>query len=194
MSIKITSPIEGYSETTYLGSIELKFHKGSVKVKELSDAARTYLLGAGYTVDGESIDQPEADEPVDSRDFDLPIQVGEPLRDGAVDPHEGDFLAPTNAGEADPHGPDVVSPEIHGSQGVRPVKAGDVDVDDADVQDEAETADAESATDGTPVDALEEPAGNASRETWLIYAHSTGSDVPEGLSRDDLRDQFGSKA
>ncbi len=32
-----------------------------------------------------------------------------PLRDAAVDPHQGDYLPPVNAGTADPHGPKVVS-------------------------------------------------------------------------------------
>lgn len=35
--------------------------------------------------------------------------VGEPLRDAAVDPDQGDYLPPVNAGTADPHGPEVVS-------------------------------------------------------------------------------------
>jgi hypothetical protein len=39
----------------------------------------------------------------------LTTQVGTPLRDASVDPHEDDYLPPTNAGAADPHGPDVVS-------------------------------------------------------------------------------------
>lgn len=70
-------------------------------------------------------------------------QIGTRLRDAAVDPRPGDFLAPTNAGVAgelgNPHGPSVVSPEIHGSQGVRPIRPGDVS-SDATTQDAAEDA------------------------------------------------------
>jgi hypothetical protein len=34
----------------------------------------------------------------DPRDYVNPTVVGTPLRDGAVDPREGDFLGPLNAG------------------------------------------------------------------------------------------------
>lgn len=41
---------------------------------------------------------------------------GSRLRDGAVDPHEDDYLGPPNAGTVgeagNPHGPNVVNPEI----------------------------------------------------------------------------------
>jgi len=64
-----------------------------------------------------------------------PEQIGTRLRDGAVDPRPGDFLGPTNAGAdgelGNPHGPTVVNPEIHASQGVRPVRPGVVDSDPA---------------------------------------------------------------
>ncbi len=79
--------------------------------------------------------------PVDARAVDGPTVVGTPLRDAAVDPRPGDFLAPTNAGKADPHGPLVVAPGIHAveSQVVRP---GQVFVNDLAAQDAAETAQA----------------------------------------------------
>lgn len=76
--------------------------------------------------------------PIDPRTLE-DEQVGTKLRDGAVDPKAGDFLGPSNAGEDNPHGPTVVNPEIHARQGVRPVRPGEVS-DDAEVQDEAETA------------------------------------------------------
>lgn len=66
-------------------------------------------------------------------------QIGTPLRDAAVDPEEGDFLAPINAGDEDPHGPLVISPEIHASQGVHPVRPGAVS-GTAATQDAAEKA------------------------------------------------------
>lgn len=41
---------------------------------------------------------------------------GTRLRDGAVDPREGDYLGPPNAGAegelGNPHGPNAVSPEL----------------------------------------------------------------------------------
>ncbi|MGO2813378.1 MAG: hypothetical protein ACTIBG_18120 [Brevibacterium aurantiacum] len=76
--------------------------------------------------------------PIDPRTLE-DEQVGTKLRDGAVDPKVGDFLGPSNAGEDNPHGPTVVNPEVHAHQGVRPVRPGEVS-DDAEVQDEAETA------------------------------------------------------
>lgn len=72
-----------------------------------------------------------------------PIQFGSRLRDAAVDPEPGDFLAPINAGEegelGNPHGPTVIAPGIHGNQGMHPVAPGPVDGDPA-VQDAAEKA------------------------------------------------------
>lgn len=60
-------------------------------------------------------------------------QHGTPIRDGAVTPRDGDYLPPTNAGKpgelGNPHGPHVVAPEIHASQGTRPVRPGPVDPD-----------------------------------------------------------------
>lgn len=65
----------------------------------------------------------------DPRDITLTV-LGTPLRDAAVDPEPGDFLPPTNAGAegelGNPHGPTVVSPEIHASEGTRPVHPGAV--------------------------------------------------------------------
>lgn len=71
----------------------------------------------------------------DPRDYVNPTVVGTPLRDGAVDPREGDFLGPLNAGlageDGNPHGPNVVSPQIHASDGIRPVRPGAVSADAA---------------------------------------------------------------
>jgi|GEM_PF-1331697 len=72
---------------------------------------------------------------LDPRTIPATTQVGTKLRDAAVNPTEDDFLPPVNAGVegelGNPHGPSVVSPEIHASQGVRPVRPGDVDDDPA---------------------------------------------------------------
>lgn len=107
---------------------------------------------------------------------------GTRLRDAAIDPEAKDFLAPTNAGEANPHGPDVVSPGLHGVEGVRPVRPGDVAVDAPAVQDVAETAHGAAATDVE----VKRPAGNASRVTWAAYAESLGIAVGD-MSRDDIK-------
>lgn len=79
----------------------------------------------------------------DPRDYVTPTRVGTRLRDAAVDPRPGDFLPPVNAGlsgeEGNPHGPNVYSPEIHASQGLRPVRPGAVAADPA-VQSTEESA------------------------------------------------------
>lgn len=202
MTTKITSPAEGFTGRSYVGSLILDFEAGVCQYDgELPDGVRTYLLGAGFTVGStepavvESIDGREIPEvdPVDARDYAEPTQVGTKLRDAAVDPHPDDFLAPTNAGQADPHGPDVVSPGVHATEGVRPVKPGDVHVDDTDKQDDAETEHAEDSTDGTPIDdGPTPPAGNASREEWAAYVTAIGAD-PGEKSRNELRDEHGPK-
>jgi hypothetical protein len=87
---------------------------------------------------------------MDARDAAEPIVVGSPLRDAAVDPKPWDFLPPTNAGEADPHGPLVVAPGIHGV-GPKPIRGGEVFVDNPEKQEKAETALAEAVlVEGKP--------------------------------------------
>lgn len=199
--MKITSPVAEFTGETSFGRTTLLFKDGVATTDKLDDGVRAYLLGAGYKVGSEQHDPITSldgapvpdDAPIDSRDFADPTQVGSKVRDAAVDPHEDDFLAPTNAGLADPHGPDVVSPEVHASQGVRPVKPGDVGVDDLDAQDAAETQHAADATDGTPVDdGPERPAGNASAEAWQEYDRAKGG-TGEG-SRDELRAKYSEPA
>lgn len=204
MSISITAPAQGLNTITFVGPTRLEFKDSVAEVEDLPEGVRTYLLGQGFRVGGdegtvvESLDGapvPPATT-VDARSFDTPTQVGSKLRDAAVDPRPEDFLPPVNAGQADPHGPEVVSPEIHASQGVRPVKPGDVHVDDVEQQDVEETEHAENATDGTPIVEVAEPAGNASTDAWREYALAKGAtdaDV-EGKSRDDLRDAYGTKS
>lgn len=184
---KITSPIEGFTATTYFGGMQVEFKDGVAEVEGLNDGVKNYLIATGYKVDGEQVTPPEAPAPVDSRDFDNPVQFGEPLRDAAVDPEPTDFLAPVNAGKADPHGPTVVSPEIHTSEGVRPVKPGVVHVDDTGVQDAAEKAHAESATDGTPITG---PADidleKATKAQLIEHAESNGIDVTKSANKDEI--------
>lgn len=113
-----------------------------------NQAVLSYCRAAGYTVSGKTRALPKEPESPDPRN--LPDPEASTLRDAAVDPEPEDFLAPTNAGEANPHGPDVVSPEIHASEGARPVKGGEVHVDDVDKQDAAETADAKKTVRAKP--------------------------------------------
>lgn len=200
---KITSPLEGLNVTTWVGPLELKFVDSVAEVYELSDAHRAYLLAAGYKVGKKTADAPAStdggplQEPphVDARDVSHQ-QVGTRLRDAAVDPRPEDFLPPTNAGEADPHGPAVVAPEIHASQGVRPVKGGDVHADEPATQEKLETEHAEQATSGEPIVALAVPAGNASADDWRAYAIASGATPEEvaDLGRNDLRDRYTPKA
>src|SRR5512139_2333018 len=74
-------------------------------VAEVEDeAALNYYRAAGYKVSGK-VDSPvePAPEPPDPREVTEKV-VGTRLRDAAVDPEPGDFLAPTNAGKDNPHG------------------------------------------------------------------------------------------
>lgn len=173
---KIIAPSKGFSGE--VGGVQ--FTDGVAETD--NQAVISYCRGAGYSVDGTAKDAPKEPESPDPRD--LPAPEASTLRDAAVDPKPEDFLAPTNAGEANPHGPEVVSPEVHASEGVRPVKGGEVHVDDAEKQDAAETAHAEQESF-----VAEAPAGNASQEDWAAYATAQGKDV-EGLSRNQIRDLF----
>ena len=199
--MRINHPVEGYSGTTTVGPFTLVFEDGVAEHDGLNKGAKAYLKGRGYGFGSRKGKAPEAatPQPADPRRVSTE-RVGDPTRDAAVDPRDGDFLAPTNAGEANPHGPDVVSPELHASQGVRPVKGGVVHVDDTDTQDQAETEHTEAATDGTPVpgsEPVEQPAGNASRDAWAEYARTQGAPESElaqdgtGLGRDELREKYG---
>lgn len=176
---KITAPSKGFNGE--VGGVQ--FTDGVAETD--NQAVISYCRGAGYSVDGTAKDLPEAPESPDPRDVPPPEEPT--LRDAAVDPAPEDYLAPTNAGEANPHGPDVVSPEIHASEGVRPVKGGEVHVDDTAKQDEAETAHAEQDTFEATA-----PAGNASKADWEAYALTQGRLTAEldGLNRDQIRDLF----
>lgn len=155
--MKITSPVKGFNEATEIGPYRFEFKDGVAEYDEaehgsLNAGVKAYLKEQGYGLGSRKASATDAPpEPLDPRSAAADEQVGTKIRDAAVDPLEGDFLAPTNAGEANPHGSTVVSPEIHASEGVRPVKGGFVHVDDPAAQDAAEKAHATAATDGTPV-------------------------------------------
>ena len=191
--MKIKSPDKTYTGTSRYGDTVLAFQDGVADHKgKLPPGVRLYLQGAGYGIDSEAEDVATEQAPADPRDL-THEQLGTPLRDAAVDPKPTDFLAPTNAGlegeAGNPHGPNVVSPEIHASQGVRPVKAGEVHVADAAKQEAAEVAHTEASRDNGDLTGLNRPAGNASHEVWTEYATAQGKDVG-GLGRDEIRALF----
>lgn len=141
MSHTITAPAKTPGKhSTYFGPTLIEFEDGVAQVDDLSDGLQAYLLGAGFTVDGTTVEGDPDPDPVDSRNVDETEVVGTPLRDAAVDPKPEDFLAPTNAGEADPHGPEVVAPGIH-AVGPGPIVPGTVG--SKDYQEAKETAVAE---------------------------------------------------
>jgi hypothetical protein len=154
--MKIKSPLKGFTDTTQIGPVTLVFQDGVADYDEdehgkLPDGIKRYLKDRGFGLGSKSAETPAAPpEPADPRKG-QDEQIGTRIRDGAVNPVKADFLGPTNAGKANPHGSKVVNPEIHASEGVRPVKAGEVHVDDPAAQDKAEKAHAAAATDGTPV-------------------------------------------
>lgn len=180
----VTAPVADFNGEV----VGVSFHKGRGTTTD--PKALAYFRRHGYGIGGA---RPAADpEPPDPRhigDNGDGIEVlGTRLRDAAVDPRPGDYLPPTNAGEANPHGPLVVSPEIHGSQGVRPVRPGAVEVTNPAVQEVAETTHAAESV-GAPVEA---PAKNASKAAWVAYAVSVGGDQDEvgQLSRDELAERY----
>lgn len=129
---KVEAPNKEYNGP---GPGGVTFERGVAQVED--EAALNYYRAAGYKVGGEVASPTDSPEPVDPREV-TSVTVGSPLRDAAVDPAEGDFLAPVNAGDANPHGPEVVSPEIHasGPAGIRP---GSVYVEDAAKQEKRES-------------------------------------------------------
>lgn len=189
MSDTSASQVEGYSGT--VGGIVFKDgvavdgpREGTTAdARRLGSSIASYFRRRGYRVeDGRVVrDVEPAPEPPDPR-FVGTETNGTPLRDAAVDPRPGDFLPPTNAGQANPHGPEVVSPEIHASQGVRPVLPGPVP--EAPAQEPREQAHTTELTATT----LERPAKSASKAAWVEYAVAQGADraYAESQTRDDL--------
>lgn len=200
-TVKVHAPVEGFT-----GEVAgVAFDDGVATVdKDIQAAALGYFERKGYGI-GKKATAADVPEPPDPRDLgtngDGIEPVGTVLRDAAVDPRPGDFLAPTNAGEANPHGPEAISPEVHGSQGVRPVRGGPVAVDDLDVQDAAEKAHTEDISPPPAVDqavevAGEPPARSASKADWVTYATAAGlaEATAEAMTRDELADTYRPKA
>jgi len=134
--VKVYAPNKAYGGST--GSA--RFEAGVAEVD--SDAPEmAYFRAAGYGIGkpaGEPED-PEANVEWPDPHTHADESFGSPLRDAAVDPEPGDYLAPINAGEAHPHSSKVVSPGIHGV-GPAPIRPGEVFVDDPAKQ-EAEEKD-----------------------------------------------------
>jgi hypothetical protein len=105
---RITTPVPGYSGP---GPAGVMFQDGVGHSD--NEAVIDYCRSAGYGIDGEP---PERDAPKvpDPREITGPVQIGAPARDAAVEPREGDFRPPVNAGEANPHGPEVYAPGLPG--------------------------------------------------------------------------------
>lgn len=172
------------------------FKKG---IGETDDqAALAYFARAGYGI-GAPPDAPAPEPVIDARSpLAGEVLVGTPLRDAAVDPLPTDFLPPTNAGEADPHGPLVVAPGIH-AVGPKPIRPGEVFVDDIPAQNAAETALAQAVlVEGQPVAAVEpiaegRPGDRDVKPAWEAFAVAQGMDPDEAAeaSKRALIERFG---
>jgi hypothetical protein len=100
------SPVPGFEGD---GPAGLKFRNGKATTND--PAIIAYARRRGYGVDQAAPEPDEPAEPVDPREVEVE-QVGTALRDGAVDPREGDHRPPSGAGEVNPHGPESVAPGI----------------------------------------------------------------------------------
>jgi hypothetical protein len=158
-----------------------------------NQAVIAYCRGAGYEVDGETIER-DQDPPVDSRDVEH-LRLGTELRDAAVDPWPGDFMPPTNAGQADPHGPEVVAPGVHAAPPA-PIVPGPVP-DDPGEQQAKETEVAQKVlVEGQPATVVawqSRPPQSAPKAAWVDYAVSQGAEREEAgaTSKADLIDAYG---
>lgn len=185
---RITAPVQGYNGT--IGDVVFK--DGVAETDNL--AVINYCRNAGYAIDGETAEQQPEQQRVDARDVDT-AQVGTPLRDAAVDPKPGDFLAPINAGKADPHGPEVVSPGLHAVPPA-PIVPGPVS-DDPAAQDARESEVAKQVlVEGQPATTVAEPSRppqSAPKAAWVDWAVSQGADRAEAnaTSKADLIEAYG---
>lgn len=53
MTVKITSPIEGYTGRSTFGPFNTTFDKGVAVLPEINEGLRAYLVSRGYTVEGD---------------------------------------------------------------------------------------------------------------------------------------------
>lgn len=183
--VQVNSPVEGFN-----GEVAGVTFTDGVGEVEKDSAAYGYFERRGYGLGRSKAETPEIPEPPDPRDVTLQ-QVGSDLRDAAVDPESEDFLPPTNAGKANPHGPLVVAPEIHASQGVRPVRGGDVHVGDTAAQQAAELEHTTAAVSGGPVPATAPSEADSLNEdgsvpTFTGDAAETEEDVAAAAAYADV--------
>lgn len=197
-TVKVHAPNRAFTGVR----VGVVFKDGVGEVDGKKDAgALAYFARQGYGI-GKQAKDPEPDvDRVDARTA-THAQAGTPLRDAAVNPEKGDFLAPINAGKADPHGPKVVAPEIHAS-GPKGIKPGDAHVDDTAEQERDEKALAEAVlierqpkTEAIPAASDEPsamPARSASQKAWATWAVSQGADPAEAdaMLRKDLIERYG---
>jgi hypothetical protein len=185
-----------------------------------NQAVIQYCQGAGYKVSGQTLNPLDEVDVPDARDFEGEEALGTRLRDAAVDPREGDFLPPTNAGQANPHGPEVVAPGIHAVAGPGPIvpgpvgrleqteDGGQVVITDTAEQQRRETTAAEQVflerrsvpevtaelgadvDQPTNVERPEPPAGNASQTDWADWVITTHPEVDEATVRAMKRDDL----
>ena len=178
------------------------FSKGVAEVDPKEHAAAIgYFRRRGYGIGKAAKVEPDRPERVDAREA-TRRTVGTPLRDAAVDPEKGDFLAPINAGKEDPHGPKVVSPEIH-HEGPKGIKPGEVHVGEPAEQQRDERALAQAvlierqphgiAVAEASDDAPSMPARSASQKAWAAWAVSQGADAAEAeaATRKELIERHG---
>lgn len=87
MATKITSPVADFTGATMFGPVPVQFAKGVAVVDEVSDGLRSYLVGAGYTL--EDVEEPAPAE-------EKPAAEGTPADQPAdgEKPAEGDSKAP----------------------------------------------------------------------------------------------------
>lgn len=204
--MKIHAPNPHYTGTDLYGTeTVLDFHDGVAEYAgDLPPGVKAYLHSAGYGVGRKpKAAEPEVLEVPDPRDG-TEVQLGNSLRDAAVDPRPGDFLAPINAGkegpEGNPHGTNVVAPELHaGTTGaVAPGPVGRLEhkevpvvVPDTDAQEAKESELAQrTRIDSEPVPDVVaelgarqldagEPKGGAKRDEWVDYARHLGAPESE---------------
>ncbi|MBA9003666.1 hypothetical protein [Thermomonospora cellulosilytica] len=194
---RIVAPNRGYNGR--IGNVEFKDG-----VAETDDpAVISYCRGAGYEVDGQTVEQEPAEtvERVDSRDVEQ-VRSGTALRDAAVAPKPEDFLPPTNAGEADPHGPEVVAPGAHAvppapiAPGPVPADPGEQAAKETDLAERVlverqPVPEAVAETAGQA--AARRPAKSAPKSAWVDYAVARGAarDVAEEATKADLIAVYG---
>ena len=176
----IETPVKGYTGTV----AGVEFQDGRAETDNSN--AISYFRRHGYTVDGETrqIEQPE---PADPREVE-PVVLGE-LRDAAVDPHDDDYLPPTNAGDDNPHGPRVVSPQVHGDEPHKGIVPGDHS--DAHESEAKETEATKQAL--FTVDDDGRPNKSANKPEWVAWAVANGADQEQAseMTKDDLIEKYG---